>query len=252
MNISTGGHIKYANPHRFILGYRAGSIYRDGRQFSGAWMTDPGPSYARCSPIQSTKKDNGNIVSNSTFLVRVISMASYYADCSVGIHSEVDRFFDLPMSKRRVGYELSVHGHYVKACQNRRLSTRNEKRIDTENSDTEPLEWADGDLIKLYFDALNKKLQWWHNGIKQTDIDLFDRTANKVGTGSQENDYTHSNDNTKIKWCFYVRGVRVQLEIEDNDLTDEEYEILRKSYPSRLKKMKDEREAEGPCDPDDW
>ena len=44
----------------------------------------------------------------------------------------------------------------------------------------------------------------------------------------------------------------VQLEIEDNDLTNEEYEILRKSYPSRLKKMKDERKAEGPCDPDDW
>ena len=64
--------------------------------------------------------------------------------------------------------------------------------------------------------------------------------------------HTNSNDDTNIKWCFYVRGVQVQLEIEDSDLTDEEYEILRKSYPSRLKTMKDQREAEGPCDPDDW
>ena len=132
--------------HRFILGFSAG-IYNDSRRFSGAWMTDPGPSYARCSPIQFTKRDNGEIVSNSTFLVRVISMASYYANCSVGIHSEVDRFFDLPMRKSRVGFELSVHGHYK--CQDRCLSTRNTKKIDSDNLDSEPLEWADGDLIRL-------------------------------------------------------------------------------------------------------
>ena len=229
--------------HRFILEHSAG-IYNDSRHFSGAWMTDPGPSYARCSPIQFTKKDNGEIVSNSTFLVRVISMASYYAHCSVGIHTEVDRFFE-QRKKKRVGFELSVHGHYVKFRQNCRLSTR-------ENLDAEPLEWADGDMIKLYFDALNKKIQWWHNGIRQREIDVLDCMANTVGKGSQENVHTNSNDDTNIKWCFYVRGIQVQLEIEDNDLTDEEYEILRESYPSRLKRMKDEREAEGPCDPDDW
>ena len=176
-------------------------------------------------------------------------MASYYANCSVGIHSEVDRFFDLPMRKSRVGFELSVHGHYK--CQNRCLSTRNKKKIDSDNLDSEPLEWADGDLIRLYFDALTKKLQWWHNGIKQTAIAVFVCTANTVEKGFQENDYTNSNDDTNIKWCFYVRGVRVQLEIEDNDLTHEEYEILRKSYPSRLKTMKHAREAEGPCDDSD-
>ena len=235
--------------HRFILEHMAG-INNDSRHFSGAGLADPGPSYARCSPIQFTKTDNGEIVSNSTFLVRVVSMAAYYAHCSVGIHSEVDRFFG--RRKNRVGFELSVHGHYVKFSRNHRLSTREKNKIDKKNLNTEPLEWADGDMIKLYFDALNKKIQWWHNGIKQPEIDVLDCMANTVGKGSQENVHTNSNDDTNIKWCFYVRGIQAQLEIEDNDLTDEEYEILRESYPSRLKTMKQKREAEGPCDPDDW
>ena len=242
------------NLHRFILGHGAWGIDEGGRQFSGAEMIDPGPSYARCSPIQFTKKDNGEIVSNSIFLVRIISMAYYYAHCSVGIHSEVDRFFEGKF-KNRVGFELSVHGHHVETVKflknrNRRVSTQKKvgKILEADGLDTEPLEWADGDIIRLNFDALTKKLHWWHNGMKQTAIDVFECPENKVEGGSQGND--PSNEDTNIKWCFYVRGLQMRLEIVDDDLTDEEYEILRKSYPSRLKTMKDAREADGPCD--DW
>ena len=66
----------------------------------------------------------------------------------------------------------------------------------------------------------------------------------KTREGNTEDDET--------KWCFYVRGVNTTVRIEDEDLTEKEYEELRNSYADRLKVMNDKKAELGPCADDEW
>ena len=239
------------NPHRFILNH-GGNISKGNRRFRCASLIEPGPSYARCSPIQPTGKDNVPTGANSTFVVRIITMSREKTDCSIGIHSEVDQFFD--HEKIRNGFEFSVNGHHIECglCSGRRYrrsvptkdsdTYSSHSESDTKMSHRESPEWTDGDTIKVCFDINSKKLKWWHNGIVQQTAMDANCAAHAVEGGPERDDPRKYISN--IKWCFYVRGVGMVVQIEDDDLSEEAYERLRHSYPQRLKKIEDEIEAE--------
>ena len=240
------------NPNRFIA-HHGGNISNGYRRFRCTSLIGAGPSYARCSPIQPTEKDNVLTGANSTFIVRIVTI-SQNAECSVGIHSEVDQFFD--REKSRNGFEFSVHGHHIECGLRSGRHFRRSVPTDTDDSDTydsdsksdtimdhpESPEWTNGDIIKVYFDINSKKLNWWHNGIVQRTATDASCAAYAVEGGPERDDPRKYISN--IKWCFYVRGVGMVVEIEDNDLSEEAYELLQNSYPQRLKKMEDEIEAE--------
>merc|ERR1719419_222137 len=208
-------HKSSFSPPRFVRS-TAWKISDGGRQFHGCWFSDPGPNYARCSPIKSMAKEDGTSGTDCTFIVRITDMTGRYASCSVGIHSEVDRFWG--ERKSRIGEEYSVHGHQIVDYGDRRLD-----HIPKNNRD--PPKFVKGDVVKVCFDAKYMKLYWWHNGVAQTVVNCTS-TSKAVKTEMKRNE--PDQDDADIKWCFYVRGVRMVVKIEDEDLTDEEYKLLQK------------------------
>ena len=278
----------------------AADISSDKKEFSGACLCDPGPSFARCQPIENNPiiSDSDRHVQRSIGVLRdtraisaipakiifkIVTKANYYADCSLGIHTDVDEFFSY--RKRRIGFEVSVHGHRVSECYKYRWISPNVKEIknaDENAKDWLGKEWADGDIIMLVF--TNPMLKWFWNGVEQSCIDVSEENdlisaeilksfKNQVADKNQKADKwitkwlkmpwlrailptkRGENFNREIndpKWCFYVRGVNMTVRIQDEDLTEREYEELRNSYADRLKIMQDKIDEQGPCDPDDW
>ena len=227
-------------------------------------MCDPGPSFTRTQPIENNPIiiEDDEICSSfpnfpATIIFKIVTMADWYAECSLGIHTNIDRFFT--RHKSRIGYEVSVHGHRIREKYQRRgsiISTdiKETKNASENSKDWIDKQWADGDIIKLVFD--NPKLTWWWNGIEQSCIDVSDENDRIVAETSKQRSQNPKVDGNaqdiEPKWCFYARGVRMKIGIQDKDLTEKEYEELRNSYASRLKVMKDAIEKQGPGNPDDW
>ena len=278
----------------------AADISSDKKEFSGACLCDPGPSFARCQPIENNPiiTDSARHVHSSIGVLRdtrvipafpskiifkIVTKAKYYADCSLGIHTDVDDFFSY--RKRRIGYEVSVHGHRVSEYYKYRGISSNVKEIknaDENAKDWMDKRWADGDIIMLVF--TNPMLKWFWNGVEQSCIDVSEENdlisseflksiKNRVVDKNPKADKgvrkwlmmpwfrsillrkKGENFNREInepKWCFYVRGVNMTVRIQDEDLTEREYEELRNSYADRLKIMQDKIDEQGPTDPDDW
>ena len=178
----------------------AATISSDKKEFSGAEDCDTGPSYARCQPIENNPiifEDDGisSTLSNlpAMIIFKIVTKAYRYAECSVGIHSNVDHFYEfltwkntgqfITRYKSRVGYEVSVHGHRVFDKYQRRTEDISSNVTETKNESEDAKdwidkEWADGDVIKLVFD--NPKLTWWWNGIEQSCIDVSEENERMV------------------------------------------------------------------------
>ena len=261
----------------------AGGISNDKKQFSGHFgFVDPGPSFARCQPVENNPiviDKDGQVKTPSaiaaSIIFKIVENSDYYASCSLGIHTNVEQFFVSRgrLSKSRIGYEVSVHGHRVvspiskwqhRRCEYISTNVKEIKNTAVNAKDWMDKEWAEGDVIKLVF--TNPFLKWFWNGIEQSSIDVSDENCRIVsetlrGNSSIQNDNDKSEskkrkegntEDTETKWCFYVRGAYMQVRIEDKDLTEKEYEELRDSYTYRLKVMHDKKAEQGPRDPDDW
>ena len=269
--------------YTFIASHSA-SISSNKKEFSGAWMCDPGPSFARCQSIENNPiiidKDcpiRASPIIPATVIFKIVWNSEYYSDCSLGIHTNVEKFFHIGgrLSKSRIGHEVSVHGHRVFGPKSsnqewrHRLSRKSTNVKEMKNTaesakDWMDKEWADGDVIKLVL--TNPFLNWFWNGIEQSSIDVSDENYRIVSETLQGNSSIQSHndeseckkrkdgntEDVETKWCFYVRGICMKVRIEDKDLTDKEYEELRDSYADRLKAMNDKKAEQGPCDPDDW
>ena len=265
--------------YTFIASHSA-SISSNKKEFSGAWMCDPGPSFARCQSIENNPiiidKDcpiRASPIIPATVIFKIVWNSEYYSDCSLGIHTNVEKFFHIGgrLSKSRIGHEVSVHGHRVSSpigLSGRRRSEKSTNVKETKNAtenakDWMDKEWADGDVIKLVF--TNPFLKWFWNGIEQSSIDVSDENYRIIsetlqGKSNIQNDDDEpeltktregNTEDDETKWCFYVRGVNTTVRIEDEDLTEKEYEQLRNSYADRLKVMNDKKAELGPCY-DDW
>ena len=228
------------------------------RQFSGSWLCDPGPSFARCQPIENMPiidvdwSTNASTVITEEINFKIITKANIYAECSVGIHTNVDQYFD--RNKNRIGYEVSVHGHRVsvkeydgkewrKSCWPEESNLQEVKNTSENAKDWLDKEWADGDVIKLAYSS-DGRLKWWWNGIEQSCIDVSEENnriaSETLSQGSQSpvrDLWGNAIDQNPPKWCFYVRGVRMNIRILKRNLTEKEYEKLRNSYANRLKLM---------------
>ena len=160
-------------PYQFISQH-GGTISSNKRAFSGSWLIDPGPCYARCQPLGNIPMDSyvdvpdgGTAMLPAQIVFKIITKAHKYADCSVGIHTNVDKYFT--HKKSRIGYEISVHGHRVRGLEGRRFGRRVEtedptklkeiKNVTENTKDWIDKEWADGDIIKLVF--TNPTLKWF-------------------------------------------------------------------------------------------
>ena len=85
----------------FVSSHAAG-ISNDKKQFSGAGFCDPGPSFARCQPIENNPvviDKHGQVRAPSaipaTIIFKIVENSDYYASCSLGIHTNVEHFFCL-------------------------------------------------------------------------------------------------------------------------------------------------------------
>ena len=236
------------------------------RQFSGSWLCDPGPSFARCQPIENMPIIDGNWLANGSTVVteaiifKIMTKANKYAECSVGIHTNVDQYFD--RNKSRIGYEISVHGHRVivekEGCKEWRTSdwpeesNLQEVKYRSENAkDWLDKEWVDGDVIKLAY-CSDGKLIWWWNGIWRSCIDVSEEnnriaseTLNQGPKSPVSDIWGNDIELFPPKWCFYVRGVRMNIRILKRDLNEKEYAKLRTSYADRLKVMNEKIDEAG-------
>ena len=82
--------------YHFVSSHAAG-ISNDKKQFSGAWISDPGPSFARCQPIENNPividKDGQRRTPSAipaTIIFRIVENSDYYSSCSLGIHTNVE------------------------------------------------------------------------------------------------------------------------------------------------------------------
>ena len=260
--------------YRFVASSGAHFMDEEERDFCGAGFIDPGPSFARCQPIENSfiissgetpVSDVSELPSQIIFKIVSKSYALGHDDCTVGIHTNVNHrcFFD--RWKNRIGHEISVHGHRVCDMEIKKIKKKNgtillpygrriskivsdvkeTKNTNENEKDWVDKEWANGDIIKLVF--TNPILKWYWNGIEQSSIDISNENrAIRVAKflnggyqgGSKESDYINP------KWCFYARGVAMRICIDEQELNDQEYEVLRHSYAERYKKMKDHIDEE--------
>ena len=258
-------------PYYFVSKHMEGCCRGNKRQFSGSWLCDPGPSFARCQPIQNMPIIDGDWLANGSTVVteaiifKIMTKANKYAECSVGIHTNVDQYFD--HNKSRIGYEISVHGHRVivakEGCKERRKSylpresNLPEVRYRSENAkDRSDKEWVDGDVIKLAY-SCDGKLIWWWNGIGQSCIDVSEENNRIASETSNQrpkcqvcDQWGNDIELFPPKWCFYVRGVRMKICILKRDLSEKQYAKLRNSYANRLKVMNEKIDEAG-SDTDD-
>ena len=260
--------------YHFVSTHAASIRDKEKREFSGAGFCDPGPSFARCEPIENSLIVNGGGVQvselpevPSQIIFKIETMADAWASCTVGLHTNVNDecFFD--RKKNRIGHEVSVHGHRVREMHGGRRSEVVDNIQQAKNREESEIrrvgiercvgeEWADGDIIKLIF--ANPILSWYWNGIKQSSIDVSeenDRIVTETLNGGYQVGgglFGGKPEYVQPKWCFYARGVCMKLCIQEEDLSEEEYEELRKSYPDRYKIMKDNRDEEEKNWEDDW
>ena len=254
-------------PYYFVSKHMEGCCRgKNKRQFSGSWFCDPGPSFARCQPIKNMPSidvdwsTNASTVIAEEIIFKIITMAYREADCSVGIHTNVDQYFD--RNKSRIGYEISVHGHRINVKENGckewresrwpEESNLQEVKYRSENAkDWLDKEWADGDVIKLAYSS-DGKLIWWWNGIVQSCIDVSEEnnriaseTLNQGPKSPVSDIWGNDIELFPPKWCFYVRGVRMNIRILKRDLNEKEYAKLRTSYADRLKVMNEKIDEAG-------
>ena len=113
----------------FVATHAASNTDKEKQEFVGAAFCDPGPSFARCEPIENSLIVNGGDVKASELtevpsqiIFKIKTMAYAWASCSVGLHTNVNDqcFFD--GVKNRIGHEISVHGHRVHEKHGRRMS----------------------------------------------------------------------------------------------------------------------------------
>jgi len=172
----------------------------DGRSAQLAWMCDPGPSFARCCLDEMR--------AGRQLVLRITTLAHNYASFSAGVCTAVDEFFD--KKNRLLCEQCSVHGHVTQDGRSRATGPR-----------CQSPEWCDGDVVKLHLvrsqGEAALRLLWWHNGLEQTPLEDLPATES---------------------WCYYVRGIRCEVSIEEKDLDEAEYAALRQSHGERLEAMK--------------